>query len=160
MSLALFVAHKSSNDKCPELSAGQFFTGAQIPSCIFADVWSIDLIRGILVYQQAQQVRWFYAVAVTRPIQIISHLSAHSSVLSLSYCIIKVFSVMCELNIRKCVRSYAQLPYGFPGFPYILVTTRKPYILVMAVLKRPANSIFYGNCTRSHSKPVKALLSS
>ena len=41
MSLALFVAHKSSNDKCPELSAGQFFTGAQIPSCIFADVWSI-----------------------------------------------------------------------------------------------------------------------
>ena len=48
MSLALFVAHRSSNDKCPELPAGQFFTGAQIPSCIFVDVWPIDLIRGIL----------------------------------------------------------------------------------------------------------------
>ena len=61
MSLALFVAHRSSNDKCPELPAGQFFSGAQIPSCIFVDVWPIDFIRGILVdrivYQQAQQVQ-------------------------------------------------------------------------------------------------------
>ena len=35
--------------KCPELPAGQFFSGAQIPSCIFVDVWPIDFIRGILV---------------------------------------------------------------------------------------------------------------
>ena len=31
MSLTSFVAHRSSNDKCPELPAGQFFSGAQIP---------------------------------------------------------------------------------------------------------------------------------
>ena len=31
------------------LPAGQFFTRAQIPSCIFVDVWPIDLILGILV---------------------------------------------------------------------------------------------------------------
>ena len=37
------------NDKCPELPAGQFFSGAQIPSCIFVDVWPIDFIRGIIV---------------------------------------------------------------------------------------------------------------
>ena len=51
MSLALFVVHRSSNAKCPELpAAGQFsFSGAQIPSCIFVDVWPIDFIRGILV---------------------------------------------------------------------------------------------------------------
>ena len=48
MSLASFVAHRSSNDKCPELPAGQFFSGAQIPSCIFVDVRPIDFIRGIL----------------------------------------------------------------------------------------------------------------
>ena len=56
MSLALLVAHRRSNNKCPELPAGQFFTRAQILSCIFVDVWPIDLIdswypcRGI-VYQ-------------------------------------------------------------------------------------------------------------
>ena len=33
---------------CPELPVGQFFSGAQIPSCIFVDVWPIDFIRGIL----------------------------------------------------------------------------------------------------------------
>ena len=49
MSLALFVARRSSNNKCPELPAGQFFSGAQIPSCIFVDVWPIGFIRGILV---------------------------------------------------------------------------------------------------------------
>ena len=49
MSLASFVAHRNSNDKCPELPAGQFFSGAQIPSCIFVDVCPIDFIRGIIV---------------------------------------------------------------------------------------------------------------
>ena len=32
-----------------QVSAGQFFSGTQIPSCIFVDVWPIDFIRGILV---------------------------------------------------------------------------------------------------------------
>ena len=34
----------------PFLTGGpQFFSGAQIPSCTFVDVWPIDFIRGILV---------------------------------------------------------------------------------------------------------------
>ena len=48
MSLALFVARRSSNDKCPELPAGQSIRGAQIPSCIFVDVWLINFILGIV----------------------------------------------------------------------------------------------------------------
>ena len=42
-----FVAHRSSIGKC--FQQANFSVVAQIPSCIFVDVWPIDFIRGILV---------------------------------------------------------------------------------------------------------------